>query len=101
MTGDEGACLLWELRYGHNLGAKALAGYQIYGFYDVGAIWRKDPGALDKRTDLSSAGLGVRFNFREWLSGSMEAAWPLTREVDSRTIDVDSRRGFFTLTSRF
>ena len=100
-TGDEGACLVAEVRYGHNLGAKGLAGYQIYGFYDVGGVWRKDPGALEERAELSSAGLGVRFNFTERLSGSFEATWPQTREVDSRAIDVDSRRGFFTLTARF
>ena len=100
-TGDEGACLLAEVRYGHNLRAKGLAGYQIYGFYDVGGVWRKDPGALKRRAELSSAGLGVRFNFTERLSGAFEAAWPQTREVDSRAIGVDSRRGFFTLTARF
>ncbi len=59
VTGDDGACLLAEVRYGHNLGAGALQGYQIYGFYDVGRVWRKDPGALRKKADLSSAGLGV------------------------------------------
>ena len=101
VTGDQGACLLAEVRYGHNLGARALAGYQVYGFYDVGGVWRKDPGALEKRADLSSAGFGVRFNFTEWLSGSFEAAWPQTMEADSRAIDVGSRRGFFTLTARF
>ena len=101
VTGDGGACLLTEVRYGHNLGAGARAGYQIYGFYDVGGVRRKDPGALDKRAELSSAGFGVRFNFTEWLSGSFEAGWPQTGEVDSRAMEVDSRRGFFTLTARF
>ena len=101
VTGDEGACLLAEVRYGHDLGAGALAGYQVYGFYDVGAVWRKDPGALEKTADLSSAGFGVRFNFTDWLSGSLEAAWPQTGEADSRAIDAGSRRGFFTLIARF
>ena len=98
VAGDDGACLLAEIRYGHSLGAGALQGYQIYGFYDVGRVWRKDPGALRKKADLSSAGLGVRLNFTEWLSGSLEAAWPLARKAEG---PEDSRRGFATVTARF
>lgn len=100
VTGDHGACLLVEVRYGRNFGVQG-GGYQLYGFYDIGGVWRRDPGALKKKADLSSTGLGVRFNFTEWLSGSLEAAWPLTTETDSRKIDISSQRGFFTLTGRF
>lgn len=101
VTGDTGACLQVEMRYGHNLGARALAGYQLYGFYDVGGVWRKHPGALEKKADLSSAGFGARLNFNEWLSGSLEAAWPLTDEADSQRVDTDSKHGYFTLNARF
>ncbi len=104
VTGDQGGCLLGELRYGHNLGASALVeGYQLYGFSDIGGVWRKDPGALvlDENTQLASAGGGVRLNFTDHLSGSFEIAWPLIKKTDSRTIDVDSRRVFFTFTARF
>ena len=101
VAGDNGGCLLAEVRYGHNPGAGALQGYQIYGFYDVGRVWRKSPGALEKKADLSSAGLGVRFNFTDWLSGSFETAWPLIKKADSHRIDVDSPRGFVTVTARF
>ncbi|MCY3670024.1 MAG: hypothetical protein OXH14_02995, partial [Alphaproteobacteria bacterium] len=97
VAGDDGACLLAEVRYGHSPGAGALQGYQRYGFYDVGRVWRKDPGALRKKADLSSAGLGVRLNFTEWLSGSLEAAWPLARKAEG---PEDSRRGFATVTAR-
>ena len=101
VAGDDGVCLLAELRYGHNFGAEFLRGYQVYGFYDVGRVWRKHPGALENSARLSSAGLGVRFNVTEWLSGSFESTWPLVRKADSQKIDVDSWRGFFTLTARF
>ena len=105
VAGDDGACLLAEVRYGHSPGARALQGYQIYGFYDVGRVWRKDAGALEKKADLSSAGLGVRFNFTEWLSGSLEAAWPLVEKADKnagqQAMKGASRRGFFTVTARF
>ncbi len=101
VAGDSGGCLLAEVRYGHSSGAGALQGYQIYGFYDVGRVWRKNPGALEKKADLSSAGLGVRFNFTDWLSGSFETAWPLVRKADSHRIDTNSPRGFVTVTARF
>lgn len=101
VTGATGACLLLEVRYGHNSGAAALQGYQIYGFYDVGRVWRRSPRALEKTAGLSSTGLGVRFNFTEWLSGSLEAAWTLDRTVDSQKLKVGPRRGFFSVTARF
>ena len=101
VTGDDGACLTLELRYGHNFGARFLQGYQAYGFYDVGRVRRKDPGALGKTASLTSAGIGARFNFTERLSGSIEVAWPQTKQVDSRPIDVDSKRAFLSLTLRF
>ena len=101
ITGDHGACLLLEVRYGHNMGEAAPAGYQIYGFYDIGGVWRKTPGPLGKKAHLSSAGIGTRFNFTEKLSGSFEVAWPRTSKVDKREIDVGSRRGSFAITTRF
>ena len=112
ITGDSGACLLLELRFGQNFGANPpignqlygdspLVGYQVYGYYDVGEVRRKDPGALGKRANLASVGLGVRLNYKEWLSGSFEITWPRKKTVDSRAIDIGSRRFFMNLTARF
>ena len=101
VAGDDGACLLLEVRYGRTSSVRYLSGYQVYGFWDNGHVWRKNAGALHKKTDLSSAGLGVRFNFTESLSGSLEAAWPLDKEADSQRIDTRSPRIMFNLTARF
>lgn len=101
ITGDHGACLLLEMRYGHNMDAESSRGYQLYGFFDVGGVWRKTPGPLGKRAHLSSAGIGARFNFTEQMSGSFEVAWPQTSRVDDREIDIGSQRGSFAITSRF
>ncbi len=102
VTGDHGYCFLLEMRYGQNSVTESLAGYQLYGFYDVGAVKRKPPGALGGKTaSLASAGLGVRLNFEERLSGSLEVAWPQKKGVDARKIDVDANRIFFGLTARF
>ena len=101
ITGDHGACLLLEMRYDHRLAANSSTGFQLYGFYDVGGVWRKVPGPLGNKAHLSSVGIGARFNVTEQLSGSLEVAWPQTNEVDDRQIDVGSRRGFIAITSRF
>ena len=101
ITGDHGACLLLELRYGHNLGPETVRGYQFYGFYDIGGVWRRAPGALRNKANLQSIGAGARFNFTERLSGEVEVAWPLTSHVDSRALNAGPRRGSFVVTSRF
>ena len=102
VTGDNGYCLLLEMRYGQSFGSESLAGYQLYGFYDFGEVKRRIPGALAGKTaNLASTGLGVRLNFAEWLSGSLEVTWPQKKRVDTRKIDVDANRIFFSLTARF
>ena len=50
ITGDHGACLLVEMRYGQSLDADSSRGYQLYGFFDIGGVWRKVPGALGKES---------------------------------------------------
>lgn len=101
LTGDRGACLLLEFRYGRTTGAETWTGYQLYGYLDGGTVKRIDPGALGKSASLVSFGLGTRFNYNESLSGSLEAAFPRTKEVDGRPLDVDSVRLFLNLTARF
>ncbi len=101
VTGDRGACLLLELRYGGSTGSETLTGYQLYGYLDGGTVQRVDPGALGKSARLVSAGVGTRFNYDDWLSGSLEAALPQTKRVDGRDLDVDSVRLFLNLTARF
>ena len=98
VTGDQGYCVLLEMRYGQNVDT---TGYQLYGFYDTGEVRRRLPGALGKTARLASAGLGVRLNYREQLSGSFEITWPQMNIVDTRSIDVGSNRIFFNLTARF
>ena len=69
VTGDQGYCLLVEMRYGLNIDT---TGYQLYGFYDTGEVRRKLAGSLGKTARLASAGLGIRLNYGEKLSGSVE-----------------------------
>ncbi len=103
IVGDHGVGTGIELRYGKPVDLKWLNSYQLYGFYDIGAVWNKDPiaGEAEKAT-LASAGLGVRFNLPYSLTGYTELAFPLTREVAAEKVNNrDEVRFFFDLTKRF
>jgi hemolysin activation/secretion protein len=78
-----------------------LSQYQLYGFYDIGRVWNHDPiaGSESNHSELSSAGIGVRYNISEQLSGGFEGAKPLTRDV-AATGDNDPRF-FFNLQYRY
>jgi hemolysin activation/secretion protein len=62
--------------------------WQLYGFYDFGAIWNKDPVAGDSsRHSLASTGGGVRFNVNPHLSGYIEIAKPVINRVHAVSED--------------
>lgn len=52
-------------------------------FHDVGAVWRIDDSATQRRVSAASLGIGVQAS-GPGVSGSLELARPLTREVASR-----------------
>jgi hemolysin activation/secretion protein len=54
----------------------------LYGFYDFGYTNRKeaDPDTPDAQS-LAAAGAGIRFSFTRVVTGYVEIAVPLTREV--------------------
>lgn len=99
LTGDQGVALLLELQFGLTIGAKYIRDFQAYAFYDVGAVWRRVPTeGRPSPQDLASAGGGVRFNLTKAISGLIEVAWPLTREVRAEG-DKDPRV-FFSIVLR-
>ncbi|MGE0753910.1 MAG: ShlB/FhaC/HecB family hemolysin secretion/activation protein [Alphaproteobacteria bacterium] len=102
ITGDHGAAARAELQYSDNLDEEYLRSYQIYTFYDIGKVWNRRtlPGESE-HDSLSSAGIGVRFNLTENVSGELEVAQPLTRNVSANGADGDATRGFFSLTVRY
>lgn len=98
ITGDDGIAGSVELRYGKRLNQEILKAFQIYGFYDLGAVWNDDaPG--DSRESLASAGVGVRLTLPQSIFATAEIAKPLTRTV-STTGDQDWR-AFFSLSANF
>jgi hemolysin activation/secretion protein len=84
VTGDSGIGGRAELQYSQSSNYKYLATYQLYTFYDVGEVWTRNPAAgLKHAVSLASAGAGVRFNIMAPLSGSLEVAKPLTKQVNA------------------
>ena len=102
ITGDSGLAGRLELQYNQAPGG-FVDQYQLYGFYDLGRVWNRSPipGSESEHVSLSSAGLGARFNIAEALSGSVEGAYPLTKEVSAMGTDGNSPRAFFALQYRF
>lgn len=102
ISGDHCLAARFELQYGDASELEFLDSYELYGFYDVGAVWQIDAGGSDKRESLASTGVGVRTNLVENFWGALELAFPLTR---SPTVDRDdgdkSPRLFFSVIKRF
>ena len=99
ITGDHGVAAKVELQFGDTTDWPFLQSYQLFGFYDFGAVFSiKD---IDQDT-LASMGLGVRFNLTDWSSGFVEYAKPLTRQVAAQAPnDANEHRIFFNLTARY
>lgn len=99
ITADHGLAAALELRYGRELSDPWLRSLQVYGFLDFGAVWRIDDASGDRRQSRASAGLGVRFNVLEDISGALEVAQPLTATPLAE--DDQGPRLFFSFVRRF
>jgi len=80
LAGDSGEAFKFELRYAGVLPEAGLAGYSIYGFYDVGRVRRLEPVNESSTEHASAAGLGVRMTGTRW-QGQLEYAMPLDHDV--------------------
>ena len=100
LTGDSGIAGKLELQYGERLEGAWLANYQLYGYYDAGRVWNRQalPGE-NASASATAAGVGARFAVIDQITGSLEVAKPLTRNVATQG-DKDPRV-FFSLVARF
>lgn len=101
ITGDSCLAASLELRFTPNTEGTPIKYAQLYGFYDGGTTTNETPlSAADTKTkSLTSTGLGVRFGLGQYLSGSIEAAKPLTRIVANK--GNENARVFASLSVRF
>jgi hemolysin activation/secretion protein len=81
ITGDDAVAGSLELRYGRFVESRLLRSYQIYAFYDVGAVWNQDVGDGTQRQSLASVGGGMRLALPQNVAAGLEIAKALTRRV--------------------
>ncbi len=102
ITGDHGVAAKAELIYTKQVQKQFLDYYQLYGFYDIGSVWDKDPGAGQPvRSSIASVGVGSRFNFSDTVKGNAFVALPLINGSQSRGDESDDMRFKFSLTKQF
>lgn len=97
ITGEDGAVISAELQYGKVLDNNILRSFQIYTFYDIGAVWNDD----SDRDSLASAGGGIRVNLPAGFNASLEVAKPLTRSVAAQGDHSKDPRVFFSINGVF
>src|SRR5262249_10428389 len=82
IVGDSGAAGKFELRFTEE--SASGFGFTAYAFYEGGKVWRRlDASETDTPKDESatSAGGGVRITLGSHVSGYIEGAVPLDRDV--------------------
>ncbi|MGH8581290.1 MAG: ShlB/FhaC/HecB family hemolysin secretion/activation protein, partial [Gammaproteobacteria bacterium] len=88
LVGDAGGALQLELRYQGPHVRDWIPDYQVYGFYDAGEVWRRDPAIGEKANESAmSAGVGLRLALGYGITGYVEFAQPLTRDVSEQGDD--------------
>ena len=100
-TGENGVAGKVELHYAIPVGWEYLKDFQPYGFADYGAVWNFDPeiSSQPKFKEIISAGMGIRVNFTDHISGYVEAVKPLNEVV--RAEGNDNIRVFFSINARY
>jgi len=99
ITGDHGLAGLVELQR-RDVFSVRNSHSNLFGFYDLGAVWQIEHETVPARASLASAGFGLRLIGPD-LTASIELAQPLTRSVASEGPDGYNPRAFASLAYRF
>lgn len=97
ISGSQGAAGYVELQYNPTIKIPLLTEWQLYGYYDLGAVW----GEGFTRESMASAGGGIRIGLPHKITGGLEVAQPLTRAITPGEGDKGGPRIFFNLTGQF
>lgn len=78
LLGDHGIAGTAELQLTFRPEFRYLQSYQLFAFYDAGAVWNKDRTPLESGKPLTrvSGGMGVRLGIRPGLNGTVVLASP-------------------------
>jgi len=104
LVGERALAFRIEPRYaGAGAGMPGLKSWQLFGFYDIGKVWKVGsvtPGTPASQS-LASAGLGLRLFLEKDLVAAIEVAWPLTKSIASYQTDGKNPRLMGSLLARF
>jgi hemolysin activation/secretion protein len=111
LLGDSGIAGKVELQYtpgwapGLFRWSDELKGFQLYAFYDIGRMWVDNaPNPPPPHLSAASAGGGFRYSITDYLSGYLEVAKPLTRNVLALAADRQDARAprvFFSVAAKY
>ena len=96
-SGDSGIAAYGELRFDQSVSNDVLKGYQLYGFFDKGAVWsfNNDGQVLS----IASAGAGIRFFLaQDWQAG---VGFAVPVHAGTTANDYHNVRFLFTLSNSF
>ncbi len=85
LVGERALAFRLEPRYFGTMSTPGFRSYQLFGFYDIGKVWKVGSpaaGTADSQS-LASAGFGARLFPDKNVFAMFEAAWPLTKPVAS------------------
>jgi hemolysin activation/secretion protein len=96
-SGDSGISGYGELRFDQSVSNAVLKGYQLYGYFDKGAVWsfNNDGQVLS----IASAGAGIRFFLAEQWQAGVGFAVPV--HAGTTANDFHDVRFLFTLSNSF
>jgi|SoiMetStandDraft_5_1073268.scaffolds.fasta_scaffold00052_5 hemolysin activation/secretion protein len=96
-SGDSGIYGYVELRFDQSVSNPILKGYQIYGFFDKGAVWSfNNNGQI---LSLASVGAGIRFFLADQWQAGIGLAVPV--HAGTTATDVNDMRAVFSLSKAF
>ena len=96
ISGDNGLAGSFELRFDQSVSWRYLAGYQLYSFFDAGAVWN-DGYRIGDGLALTSAGGGVRLFLWDGLQADVGVAFPLSYRAPDNS--MRSARLLFSLSN--
>ena len=96
ISGDNGLAGSFELRFDQGVNWRYLAGYQLYSFFDTGAVWN-DGYRIGDGLALTSAGGGVRLFLWDGVQADIGVAFPLSYRAPDNS--MRSARLLFSLSN--
>lgn len=103
VVGERALALRMEPRYNGASSTPGVRSWQVFGFYDIGKVWKVGsvtPGTSGSQS-LASAGFGLRLFLEKNAVAAIEAAWPLTRSIASYQAQGKDPRLMGSLLVRF